>query len=149
MFLNQRDQYGFFQIINNVSGYYAEFRSKMTFRDDILSDAQKTFDTLNEKNKCSKKTKCTVVYVHMRMADYTHHMEALKLGPDVFNKTNYLQEAFKHVDQNHKVNAAKSFRQISILVSKQNNWCLRFTNMFIKEELQCFGALAMSLDNQM
>ena len=111
MFLNQRDQYGFFQIINNVSGYYAEFRSKMTFRDDILSDAQKTFDTLNEKNKCSKKTKCTVVYVHMRMADYTHHMEALNLGPDVFNKTNYLQEAFKHVDQNHKVNAAKPLKK--------------------------------------
>ncbi|XP_063721859.1 uncharacterized protein LOC134848377 isoform X2 [Symsagittifera roscoffensis] len=78
-------------------GFYAEFRSRVIFNRTVWRDAEKVFNGLNKLNNCWTQTGCTVVYVHMRMGDYKYHLNALQWDCDVFEKTNYLQDAFKKV----------------------------------------------------
>ncbi|XP_075246836.1 uncharacterized protein LOC142340205 isoform X2 [Convolutriloba macropyga] len=85
-----------------ASNYYAEFRSRVPFKKEIWDDAKKVFDHLNFMHNCNREKGCTSVFVHMRMGDYSRHMAALRWGPDVFQYTNYLQDAFKNVTKTCK-----------------------------------------------
>ncbi|XP_075246840.1 uncharacterized protein LOC142340207 isoform X2 [Convolutriloba macropyga] len=82
-----------------VQTYYAEFRSRVPFKEDIWNDAKKVFNHLNRMHNCNREKGCTSVFVHMRMGDYAGHMGAKNWGPDVFRHTNYLQNAFKNVTE--------------------------------------------------
>ena len=89
--------------MKSILAYYAEFRSRVPFDKEIWNDAKKVFDHLNFMHNCSRETNCTSVVVHMRMGDYMQHLKSLNLGPDLFNNTNYLQNAFKNVTKTCKV----------------------------------------------
>merc|ERR1712226_1283610 len=83
-----------------VKTYYAEFRRLVVFKEHIWNDAKFILEKLIEVQNCTRESNCTKVFVHMRMEDYSNHLNKMHYGPmgvDVFQKTNYLQEAFKHV----------------------------------------------------
>ena len=91
-------------IMSFFSVHYAEFRSRIPFRTDIWRDAEIIYQSLKEANNCSKLTNCTSVYVHMRMGDYPQYLRGKHVyAPEVFQQTNYMQEAFKNVSNTYQV----------------------------------------------
>ena len=98
-------------IMSFFSVHYAEFRSRIPFRTDIWRDAEIIYQSLKEANNCSKLTNCTSVYVHMRMGDYPQYLRGKHVyAPEVFQQTNYMQEAFKNVSNTYQVRSKNQWQ---------------------------------------
>ena len=84
--------------------YLDNFRSLMTFRDDIWKIATHLFHNMAcPPKKASTSNPChTMISVHMRMGDYPIHMK-FRFGTTDFSHTNYLQNAVRYLATKYHV----------------------------------------------